>query len=325
MLQSEVIAWIAKHKEGLGLGIALVGALVGALVTVMKWIVARRVNRRRRRDFENSLSVNFGISEYTRKELLPESARQLSCNTIVFGLDSIDDNEACICSLPICIENHGDRPFNNLTIHLEYPCEFAAPSTEELGLLFSDSLRMKEDISGARAMTRVGKYYKVRHDVLRLRPGEGLVFFENLMSRCITGSNFAEFEVTSRACSEKAEGFLGLCPVRVFLYSEDLLPIKRTLLVVWLSATSTEKALQALKSTLAVFWGGKYPAPGLSFKYPWEKLMITELAKISIPVLTECRVPTNPRLKIEIDPLRGAVEFAPIVLPENFIANLNHF
>lgn len=187
----------------------------------------------------------------------------------------------------IFLENKGKKPILNLTLQLEYPNEFQIPGYAELKEVLGSKTAPNEKSLSKRTNMSMGSYTQTRWEIGTLRPGENLGVYEPILysTRALIRKteNLKNYEGASKSCREKTEQFLALCPVRAFLFSDNLQSEMCKFTAFFLEATSVEKRVEHFESVIKALWDGSYPKQGIHITCPWKKLIPKELASMQSP------------------------------------------
>jgi len=288
--------------------IATLLAILGALVSIA--VVVRQ-----RQLAPPKVSFEFGISRDLRR-FLPFTERRRACRTVAYGLPE-DENAVYIIGLPFFLENHGRKPIQNLTLQLEYPNDFRVPDLEKLRREFENVIDFKKDLWACRSVSSTSRYAQARLEIGTLRPGEKTTVFEPIVvlpaPRKTQANSTSSYQMATKSCADSSPRFFSLCPIRAYLYSDDLPPLVREFLVLCVRAPSIQEATNALGKVVEGLWDGTYPRPGIDIKYPWEKLLVKELAQVYVPKFKNA----GSELSIEVDPQGSDTTNVTVVLPES--------
>lgn len=289
--------WLGLAK--LGVAVATGAFSVGALL-------------RRRHLSRPRLMFDAGISSTLRKEL-PKEQQRWPLSTLAFGGD-LSKDKAPIAFVPFVLENIGSLPIKGIRLQLEFPTEFACPSSETLNDSFNGTLHFPEEFNKGRKVSRVRSYTQVSLELPIIRPGEILLlaepvqFLRNPKTRDIDSLKTLLFEF------EKLPRFRSFVPMRVFLYTEDLPLIRRRLHLFWFDTNSIADLGVDVHAAVWAFWAGRYPTPGVHLVYPWEKLLSNELCQIIMPKM-QCGIgKRGTRYAVEI-PLEAKQATMEILMP----------
>lgn len=293
--------------------------LLGTLLAILGGILGIAIIVRKRQLAVPKLSFDCGISRSMRKHL-PRASRNKPSTTVTFGISEPGSKKDILFALPFFVENIGNLPLRNITLQLEYPAEYAAPPLEEVQQTFSGVIKLASAYATDRSTVRLGVYTQSRLEIGVLRPGEfilvaeplALTPYHTLIHDDGVTRNYTE---ALRACSESEASFLALCPIRAFLYCEDIEALHRKIVVVWLKAENVKEAAGRLGGVVRGLWRGEYPKPGIHVKFIWENVILKELAHIIIPQFLEAPRSGGRILAIE-KPLDSEMATIEILMPE---------
>lgn len=260
----------------------LIFGILGALSAVIAIVVALQ-----KRDLVPP-KVDFGCviaAEYKKKFLGYKKVNKdnLIILTVPTDCDDVDVSSVLLWQ----IKNPGKVTLHNVSLQIEYPRTFSELDVQEAYKDFQGALNVRT--------YEVGAVSYLRFEIGDLRPGEGHVIGQPLLMKPNQlNSGTKNWIISYRRLlldiQNKGADVVGICPVKAFLYSQDIERKEELATVIWIKADDILEAQSQLNTMAKKYFREAFPIRNYAFrlpffpkykwaiewpwivKYPWEEL-----------------------------------------------------